>query len=64
MAERKGVAEMAGEFLREAGVLVAALGLLEKVLTGGWPSLGWTASVLGTGLLLAALGAIIEVRRP
>jgi hypothetical protein len=63
MSERRTAAEMAGEFLREAGVLVAVLGMLEKIVVGGWPSLGWTVAVLGAGLFLAALGAIIELRR-
>jgi hypothetical protein len=54
---------MAGEFLREAGVLVAALGVLEKAIQGGWPSPTWTATTLGAGLILALLGAIIEIRR-
>jgi hypothetical protein len=63
MGERRSAAEMAGEFLREAGVLVAVLGMLEKIVQGGWPSLGWTVSMLGAGLFLAVLGAIIELRR-
>jgi len=64
MTERRTAAEMAGEFLREAGVLVAVLGMLEKIVLGGWPSVGWTVAVLVTGLSLAALGGIIERRRP
>jgi hypothetical protein len=49
MAERRTAAEMAGEFLREAGVLVSVLGMLEKIVHGGWPSPAWTAAVLGAG---------------
>ncbi|MGA3124619.1 MAG: hypothetical protein ABSF69_28030 [Polyangiaceae bacterium] len=63
MGERRTAAEMSGEFLREAGVLVAVLGMLEKIVLGGWPSQGWTAAVLGAGLFLAVLGGIIELRR-
>ena len=63
MAERKTPAEMAGEFLREAGVLVAALGLLEKIVASGLVTPEWTGVVLGIGLLLAFLGGIIEVSR-
>lgn len=62
--ERKGWHEMVGELFREAGVLVAVLGMLEKVLQGGWPGWAWTGAVLGTGLILSTFGVIIEMRRP
>jgi hypothetical protein len=62
MAERRGAAEMAGKFLREAGVLVATLGWLEKAIQGGMPSLGWTVSTVGAGLILALFGASLSDR--
>ena len=64
MSERKDKYEMTGEFLREAGVLVCTFGMLDRFLRDQWPTGEWTAAVLGTGLLLAIFGAIIELRRP
>ncbi len=63
MGAPKGLAEMSGDFLREAGVLVAALGVLEKTIAAGLPSWRWTVVVLGLGLFFAGFGAIIERTR-
>jgi len=59
----KGIAEMLGDFLREAGVLVCVFGVLDKVLQSKPVAAGWFAAVLGLGLILAVIGGIIESRR-
>jgi hypothetical protein len=64
MAERRGLAEMSGDAMREIGVLVAAFGVLDKFLFDQGPTVAWTASVLGVALAFFAVGAIIEQRRP
>lgn len=64
MADRRGVAEMTGEAMREVGVLIAAFGMLDKWLLGSGPSWQWTSAVLGTALFFFAVGATIERRRP
>lgn len=63
MSERRTSAEMVGEALREAGVLTAVFGMLDKFLRDEGPSLRWTAGVLGLALCLFVLGIKIEEKR-
>jgi len=63
MSERKSLAEMAGEFLREAAVLIAVFGILDKVLRNEGPTLAWTVAVLAVALILLVGGCILERRR-
>ncbi len=59
----KTVAEMIADALREAGLLTAVFGWLDRTIQGEpfWGTWGWT--VLGVALLLFAAGAALEVLR-
>ncbi|HEY8040756.1 MAG TPA: hypothetical protein VIF15_13215 [Polyangiaceae bacterium] len=59
----KTVAEMIADALREAGLLTAVFGWLDRTIQGEpfWGPWGWT--VLGLSLLLFAGGAVLEVLR-
>ena len=63
VAERKSVAEMLGEWMREASVLVAVFGILDKLLRGEGPTSAWTVAVLAVALSFFSWGCIIERRR-
>jgi hypothetical protein len=63
MPDRRGVAEMFGDAMREIAVLTAAFGLLDKFVFSEGPTLTWTGAVLGVSLLFFALGVTIERRR-
>jgi len=63
MSERRSTAEIIGDGLREAGVLVAVFGMLDKFVHGEGPSTAWTTVVLTVSLFLFGVGAIIEARR-
>jgi hypothetical protein len=62
-APSKTVAEMIGEALREAGLLTAVFGWLDRTIQGEpfWGPWGWT--VMGLSLALFVGGAVIEVVR-
>jgi hypothetical protein len=60
--ERKTVAEMSGEFLREAAVLVAVFAILDKLVQGEAITTAWLVGAwaiagasLGTGMLVERL---------
>jgi ascorbate-specific PTS system EIIC-type component UlaA len=56
-------AEMIGEFLRDAAVLVAVFAPLEKIITGQ-PLTGRTVlTIVGLVVILAGAGVVVEVRR-
>jgi hypothetical protein len=59
-ASTKTLAEMIGETLREAALLVAVFGWLDRVVQQEpfWGRWAWT--VLGTSVLLYAFGVMIE----
>jgi len=59
----KSIAEMTGDFLREAGVLVCVFGVLDKVIAKAPVTAYWLSEALGLGLLLVGIGGIIESRR-
>ncbi len=61
---RKTVAEMAADWLREASVLVAAFGWLDRAVKGESFSGTWAAGILGFAAVLFAIGAILERVRP
>ena len=62
MTNRKTLAEMVGELLREAAALVAVFGLLDelvrKELTGGW-----LVGTIVVAVLFFAVSATMEMRR-
>jgi hypothetical protein len=62
MFSRKSVAEMAGEFFREAAVLVIVFYPLEKMMTATLGS-PYLIKVLGASCLLWVIGAVIEKKR-
>jgi hypothetical protein len=60
--ERKTLAEMTGEFLREAAVLVAVFAILDKLVQGQAVTTAWlvgawaiAGAALGTGMLIERL---------
>jgi hypothetical protein len=59
----KTIAEMIADALREAGLLVAVFGWLDRTIQGEpfWGPWGWT--VLGAATFLFVGGAIVEVLR-
>lgn len=61
---RKSVAEMCADWLREASVLVAVFGWLDKELRREPFSGAWAVEIVGAGLLLLALGLAVERLRP
>jgi hypothetical protein len=61
----RSIAEMIGDWLREASVLVAVFGWLDKSVRDEAISGAWAFEVLALALLLFALGAAVErSRRP
>jgi len=52
-------ARLVGDALREAAILIAVFGMLDKFLRDG-PSLAWTAGVLGAALLSFVLGIMFD----
>jgi hypothetical protein len=63
MAETKTFAEMAGDTLREAAILIAVFAWLDRTVQGE-DFLGvWTWKVLGLSTVLFVVGVVIERRR-
>jgi len=60
MAERHTIEEMTGEWLREASILVAVFGILDKFLRSEIPTLTWTLSVLAVALIFFVGGCTLE----
>jgi hypothetical protein len=60
--ERRRRARLVGDALREAGILIAVFGMLDKFLRDEGPSLAWTAAVLGAALLSFVLGIMFDER--
>ena len=63
MSERRGLAELIGEGLRESGVLIAVFGMLDKFLRSETPTVVWTIAVLSVALIFFGVGCTIEIRR-
>ncbi len=63
VAERKTIAEMLGEYLREAAVLVGVFAILDKLVQGDAMSSGWIIAAAITSLCLLAVGIAIERAR-
>ena len=61
--ERKSIAEMIGEYLREAAVLVAVFAILDKLVQGHVVTLWWSVSAISASLGLLGVGILIERRR-
>ncbi len=59
-AERKTIAEMLGEYLREAAVLVGVFAILDKLVEGAAISSGWIIAAVITSLCLLVIGIAIE----
>jgi hypothetical protein len=64
MTERHTITEMSSEWLREASILVAVFGILDKFLRSETPTWGWTFSVLTVALLFFVIGCTLERWRP
>ena len=52
------VLETVGEFLREAAVLVAVFGLLDRVVKDEDLTLAWAAAVSGCAIVLLLVGML------
>jgi hypothetical protein len=61
--ERRPVAEMAGEALRESGVLVLVFGLLDEAVGDRPLRVLWVGAILSIGVILFVLGLWIERSR-
>jgi len=60
--ERKSVAEMIAEGLREIGVLILVFGVLDKLLKAELTGV-WLGGVLVSGCYVFSLGMYLERRR-
>lgn len=60
MSEKKSVAEMSGEFLREAGVLVGVFGFLDELIEDRPLRQIWLGGVVTVTLLLVLAGVALE----
>lgn len=60
MPGKKQVAEMIGEFLRDAAVLVLVFALLDRVISPTGVSVGWAIGVALVSGLLLFLGILVE----
>jgi hypothetical protein len=58
--ERKTAAEMVGEYLREAAVLVAVFAILDVVIEGHGLTVAWSVSAMAISLALLGAGIAIE----
>jgi len=63
MSAPKTVAEMAGEFFREAAVLVVVFYPLEELLSTRRPGPWYIGIVFGVSCFLGSLGVVLETRR-
>jgi hypothetical protein len=61
--ERKTVAEMIAEYLREAAVLVSVFAILDKLVEGREVTWTWVTVAWGIGLGLLVVGIIAERAR-
>jgi hypothetical protein len=59
----KTVQEMLGEFLREAAVLVAVFGFLDRVLANQLVTLGHSIAVTALSGFLFMSGVVVELSR-
>jgi hypothetical protein len=55
------VSETVGEFVREAAVLVAVFGLLDKVVKGEELTLAWAVAVAGCAIVLLVAGMLCKL---
>ena len=62
--QRRGVAEMIGETLREAAVLFGVFMPLDLALQGHPLTFGWAIAIVCLPASLFASGAALERRRP
>lgn len=61
--ERRTVAEMIGELLRDASVLVAVFAPLERLISGKSLTFAGVFIIIVLVLVLAVIGITIEVKR-
>lgn len=63
MNSGRSIFEMGSDYFREASVLVAVFGFLEKALGELPVSVGYALKVLGVSVLLFVVGYFMETRR-
>jgi hypothetical protein len=61
--EKDTIAEMIAELMREAAVLVAVFGPLERLINEKPLTFSWVFIIVGLVLVLAVAGIAIEVKR-
>lgn len=61
--ERDSIAKMCGEFLREAGLLVAVFIPLDLTINGHPLTIAWSVAMIGIPMFLFILGMAIERKR-
>lgn len=61
--EKATVAEMIAELLREAAILVAVFGPLERLINDKPLTFSWVFIIVGLVLVLAVAGIWMEVKR-
>jgi hypothetical protein len=59
----KSLGVLIGDALREAGVLVAVFGWLDRAVKGEPFGGGWGATIISSSALLFGLGALLELRQ-
>ena len=62
-SEPKTVAEMLGEYLREAAVLVGVFAILDKLVEGREVTWTWAVTGLSASVALLVVGILIERAR-
>jgi len=61
--EKKSVAEMIGDFFREAAVLVIVFAFLDKLIDPGSLTILWISGTIALSVFLLAVGIVVERRR-
>ena len=60
IGERKTIAEMIGEYLREAAVLVGVFAILDKLVEGREVTWPWLSTAIAFSGVLLAAGIVME----
>ena len=63
MDSKRGIPELGSDYFREAAVLVAVFGLLDKAIKGEAIRLTYAAMIIGASAILFVIGCGLELLR-